>query len=794
MKSKRVRGHVEIGKIAGILLTSSFLAGVVTLGPGLSPQSAKAKQGQAKPASAKKPAAKATASGDAYTRTIQPFVTKYCGGCHGGTTQVANISLTKDKSLAAAAKNAGLWQRAAANVSNSHMPPKGLPAPTLKERQAFVDAVKSLTIADCSLADAGKVTVRRLNRAEYNATVRDLVGVDFRPADDFPSDDVGYGFDNIGDVLTISPLLMEKYLNAAEAIAAQAIQLPIPSKFTLTGPMLSKAGSASQDDDSVDLMSGDGKAIGEFNIKRPGRYVVRFAGYQYAAGPENASVALRLNGEEVGRFEMANIAPKTATFELPARLNKGKNRVEVQFLNDFYDPKGPDGRKDRNVTIRSIEVVRTDPESYSESHRRLIPVDPKPGTERDTAKAVLTKFAERAYRRPVSADEVNRLMSLYDLSTKAKEPFERGVQLGITAALVSPHFLFRVEVDPRDAKGSRELTDFELATRLSYFIWSSCPDDRLFELARQKKLRQPGVLKAEVVRMLADPRAEGLADNFAEQWFQLRRLDGFNPNPKQFPGFDNELKEDLRTETKRFFMHVLRRNESALDFIDGKYTFLNERLAKHYGVPSISGDQFRLVAMNSPQRGGVLGHASILSITSNPTRTSPVKRGKWVLENILGTPPPPPPPGVPDLEEKHEDMTAKTLRERMELHRKKPDCFSCHSRMDPIGFGMENYDAVGKWRTADDGATLDTSGVLPDGRKFKGPQQLKQILLQNKEQFVRTLTDRLLTYSMGRGMEPKDQCHIDSIVARAKANEYRFADMIVAVVQSDPFRKRDIRP
>jgi mono/diheme cytochrome c family protein len=788
MRSKRNSGYIEILKLAGLAASSSLL-GVVIL---TVPQTKGTKVGAQK-TTAKKIAPVKTATGDLLQADLSPFVNKYCASCHGKTSQVAGLSLTKYKSLAEAKAAAEIWQRAASNVSNSHMPPKGMKMPTTAERQKFVDAVKRLVNEDCGVTSPGRVTLRRLNRAEYNNTIRDLIGVDYRPADDFPSDDVGYGFDNIGDVLSLSPLLMEKYLDAAEQIANRAISTEKRAPILVPGSNMTGKGAVTIDDDSADLAS-FGTAIASFNIARPGRYSISISGYQYKAGPDNAKVAVDVDGTAVSEFTIAETREKAGTFSLPFKFAKGKHTVGITFLNDFFDAKLPANQRDRNVTIKSVTLSLLDAAPFPESHLRLIPEPPEPGKERAAAEKTLRDLSTRAYRRPATQEEVSALLKLYDLTAQAKEPYEKRIQICLQAVLVSPHFLFKVETDKPGAKGDRALTDFELATRLSYFLWSSTPDSRLLQLAGEKKLGTPATLKAEVLRMLQDPKAQGLADNFAEQWLQLRRLENFQPNPEQFPGVDTEMKHLMANETKSFFMHVLNQNLPVTDFLDGKYTYLNARLAKHYGIPNITGDDLRLVNLAGTQRGGVLSQASILSITSNPTRTSPVKRGKWVLENILGTPPPPPPPDVGDLGDDGQILTSANLRERLEQHRKKPDCFSCHSRMDPIGFGMENYDAVGRWRTEDQNNKIDSSGVLPDGRKFTGPDQLKKILLQNKDQFTRTLADRLLTYATGRGMEPKDQCHLDEIVLTAKNTNYRFASMIIAITQSDPFRKRSANP
>ncbi len=370
--------------------------------------------------------------------------------------------------------------------------------------------------------------------------------------------------------------------------------------------------------------------------------------------------------------------------------------------------------------------------------------------------------------------------------------FDEGIQYALQAVLISPSFLFRVEADqrPDDPMSTRPVTDYELASRLSYFLWSSMPDAKLFDLAKRGKLRESGTLRRTVRRMLDDPRSQSIVDNFAEQWLNLRSLDEVTPDPNVFPDFSDELRDDMKRETLKLFETVMRENRSILDFIDADFTFVNGRLAKHYGMEGVTGDQFEKVSLNPLQRSGVLTHASILTITSNPDRTSPVKRGKWVLENVLGATLPPPPPGVPELEEAQKSAPDATLREQLELHRKDPGCASCHTTMDTIGFGFENFDALGVWRDRDGDADIDAAGKLPSGAEFKGPVQLVKILKQRKREFSRCLTDRMLTYALGRGLEYYDRCAVDRVLVRLEQNEYRFSELILGIVESEPFLKR----
>jgi hypothetical protein len=588
-----------------------------------------------------------------YERDVAPLVQKYCLRCHSGAKPKGGVSLDRDKDDAAVLKNRATWEKAGDNLRSGDMPPAGAKKPTaaeLEQINRWLDAV--VFKSDCTLArDPGRVTLRRLNRAEYNNTIRDLVGIDYQPAKDFPADDVGYGFDNIGDVLSLPPLLMEKYLAAAESVVEEAWKSP------------------------------------EFRR--------------------------RIN---------------------PWALPMPRDRAAVQ-------------------------------------------------------RKKLKHFASRAWRRPATDDEVQRLIRFLQLAREQSDDPEVGIKLALQAVLVSPHFLFKVERIPANEEGF--LSPFALATRLSYFLWSSMPDDELSWLARQGTLRQPEVLTAQVRRMLRDPKAQALADNFAGQWLNTRSLASFSPDPKRFPTFDDRLRQDMVRETELFFQHVVREDRSVLDFLDADYTFVNERLAKHYGLPGVKGDTFRKVSLAGTPRGGVLTQASVLAVTSNPTRTSPVKRGKWILENILGTPPPPPPPDVDELKEGEE--LKGTLRQQMEQHRVNPNCAACHARMDPLGFGFENFDAVGAWRDREGRHPIDASGVLPDGSKFNGHGELRRVLLNKKDLFVKCLTEKLLTYALGRGTERSDRCYIEEIAGRVARQDYRITSLIVEVVKSEPFQKRGVK-
>ncbi len=589
---------------------------------------------------------------------IQPFLKQHCADCHGKRRQRGDITFHQFTTEKTAVQNKKLWEKVAHVIRSGEMPPKGRKRPSLSEYDSVLRWIdQDVFKVDCGKdPNPGRPTIRRLNKAEYNNTIRDLLGVDFKPAKTFPSDDVGYGFDNIGDVLTLSPLLVEKYLASAEQVVDAAWNNP-----------------------------------------------------------------------------------------------KTFRRILTRELNDKNDTK--------------------------------------------TARLIIADFARRAYRRPVTDAEVDRLMRFVKLAQKNKDSVEVGIKIAAKAILVSPHFLFRVEKNRPAEKGKsgHPVSDFELASRLSYFLWSSMPDEKLFQLAAKKQLRDPKILKQQVKRMLADPKSEALVKNFAGQWLQLRnlRVKAVNPDPDAFPNFDDKLREAMVRETELFFQAIMKEDRSIMELLDSDFTFVNERLAKHYGIPGIRGEQFQKVELKDARRGGILTHASILTVTSNPTRTSPVMRGKWVLENILNAPPPPAPPDVPELPEDKKTVASGSLRKRLEIHRRNPTCASCHQRMDPIGFGLENFNGIGAWREKDGKFDIDASGELPTGEKFKGPKELRSVLIKAKgKEFRRCAIEKMLTYALGRGLEYYDRCAINEIHDRMAKNNYRFSSLVNGIVQSTPFQMR----
>jgi hypothetical protein len=691
-------------------------------------------------------------------------------------------------------KDRDVWEKVVQKLRTGQMPPKGLPAPP-PEQVAQVTGWFDAQFARLDREmkpDPGRVTARRLNRAEYNNTIRDLVGVDFKPAADFPADDSGYGFDNIGDVLSLSPVLMEKYLAAAEKISHKAIVADPPPKPTRE--RIEHAPVAAEEQPARDLM-----ARHEFPVE--GDYVVR----GLVSGRHDAElITLWLDGKDLKTYPITTDDEAPRVGELRLHVTAGEHELKATLLHDDSRPdaqpdpddaKVKDKKPGRDPYVDRLEIngpYNPHARPLTESHKRIFICGHAPGEHRpECARLIVAALARRAYRRPVTQQEVNGLVRFVSMAQQNGDSFEQGVRVALEAILVSPHFLFRIENDrdPNNPAASHRLDDYELASRLSYFLWSSMPDDELFRLAGEHKLHSPEVLTAQVRRMLADAKCVALVDNFAGQWLELRNLDSVKPDPDRFPNFDEDLRKAMKEETRLFFEAVIHEDRSILDFIDGKFTFLNERLAKHYGIPGITGPQFRRVELTGDERSGVLTQASVLTVSSYPTRTSPVLRGKWVLENFLNDPPPPPPPGVPNLNESAIGTTA-SLRQQLEQHRANPACATCHTRMDPLGFGLENYDAIGHWRTQDGKFPVDAAGTLPGGRSFHGPLELKQILKTDRDAFARCVTEKMLTYALGRGLERYDKPAVNLICSRLAAGDYRFSRMVLEIVESIPFEMR----
>jgi mono/diheme cytochrome c family protein len=741
--------------------------------------------GQAAPA----PAPPASAS--AFATAGAPFLAKHCVACHGPTKKKAGLTLDVYRDEASVLKDRKRWQDVLHMVQSGEMPPSGRKRPAPAEVEAFVAAVHAVFDRADHVArhDPGHVTIRRLNRVEYRNTVHDLTGIDFDPAEDFPTDDVGYGFDNIGDVLSLSPVLLERYLAAAEAVVERAVldkPPPPPTRrvaATFLRPRVYGEVRVRM------LYARHDTVFAEHKLTDAGEYILRVRGGAVADGKQPARFALVCDDKEVKTVEVKETAPRFATYEAHLHLGPDTHRVAVTMQSDFKKPDKPPDRTHRPPGVYVGAVDLEGPLGWlPEGHRRIMACTPgKP--PREQAREILGRFASRAYRRPATADEVDHLLRLFDASQARGEPFAASIRLALEAVLVSPKFLFRVELDNRpDSAAPHAIDEYQLASRLSYFLWCTMPDEELTGLAARHQLTPN--LDAQVRRMLRDPRADALVENFGLQWLQLRNLKTVAPDPKVFPTFDEKLRASMFKETELFFAAVMRENRSILDFLDADFTFLNGRLARHYDIPDVYGDEFRRVTLKGGVRGGVLTQASVLTVTSNPTRTSPVKRGKWVLEQILGTPPPPPPPNVPELPADAKAQLTGSLRQRMEQHRANPSCAVCHTHMDALGFAFENFNAVGAFRTKDGTFPIDPAGTLPDGRSFKGPAELKAILKGKKDLFARCLTEKMLTYALGRGVEPYDRPTVETIVAALGRNDYRFSTLVTEIAKSEPFRLR----
>ncbi len=728
----------------------------------------------------------------AWREHVVPFLEAQCTTCHGNDEPDGDVSF-EDWAAGVAPSDAdlrergALWERMAEHVKSGVMPPEGLENPVPGRADAFLAWVSENVEAAWMAAppDPGRVTMRRLSRYEYRNTVRDLLGIDYEVNETFPTDDVGYGFDHIGDVLSMPPILFEKYLGAAEDIAAQAVPVVFPDQIQrVEAEDLGRRGFGAPSGDGFTLWS-NGELSARFRIVRTGTYTVRVKAAGQQAGPEKAKMALFLGLSERVEVDVPVTRADAAVYEHTFEARAGMRSVGAGFVNDYYKPNHPDkNQRDRNLWIDWIEVEG--PLGAPVEDRVLI-CEPVPGREVVCTQEIVTNLLRRAFRRPPEDDEIERYTKLAGSLRADGEPFEAGIQAVLQAALVAPQFLFRVELDGGGGGDTYPVDDHALASRLSYFLWSSLPDDELMALADAGTLRAN--LRIQVDRMLGDEKARALVENFAGQWLELRRLETASPDPKRYKQFDEDLRAAMQQETELFVAEIFGDDRSILDLIDAPFTYVNETLARHYGFEGVKGPAFRRYEIEDDRRGGLLGHASILTLTSYATRTSPTQRGKWMLEEILGTPPPPPPPGVGVLEDQAPAMLKLSLRERLAKHREDPSCAVCHAKMDVLGFGLENYDGIGAWRTKDGARTIDVSGRLPDGRGFARPAALKAIL-RDDPGFPKCFAEKLLTYALGRGLEPYDRPAVRAITDTARKHDYRFRSFVHAVVASDAFTMR----
>ena len=721
-----------------------------------------------------------------FSADILPVLSTHCGTCHGGEGAESGVRLDDRDSAVAKSTDRAMWLKVLRQVEGGVMPPADSPQPSDVERRLLSDWIRGFALTpDCSHGERpGRVTLRRLNRSEYDNAIRDLFGVDVKAAADFPTDDIGYGFDNIGDVLSMPPVLFERALEAAEKVTHAVI---------VTGEI-----------DTAPVQRGGGGTLGsqgeigqDFEFPAEAEYLFRVQASGDQAGPDPVRMGFRIAGREEHVVDVANRRRSPKDFEFRMRVPSGRQRFAVAFLNDYFNPAAEDPKqRDRNLHVTALAVIgplglvdAALPPSHRRIFARPIPPGSDMASERTLVADNLRPLVSRAFRRPASDSEVDRLTGIYAAARESGETIERAMQVAITAMLVSPSFLFLVEADP-PAGQVRHLDDHELAARLALFLWSSIPDDELASAADRGEVHTDQQLLAQTTRMLADPKSRALIDNFAGQWLHLRSLAGLSPDRGRFPSFDEELRVAMRRETEEFFAAIVREDRSILEFLESDSTFVNERLAKHYGIEGVVGAEFRRVGLDRQRRGGLLGQASVLTVTSNPTRTSPVKRGRWVLENLLAAPPPPPPPNVPELPTSAEALKG-TLRQQMEQHRVNPSCAACHKLMDPLGFGLENFDAIGGWRTEDGGAPIDPSGELPDGHRFAGPAELRKVLIERAGDFRRCLAEKLLTYALGRGLEYYDACAVERIATATGNAGDRFSVLVGQIVTSPAFRQRE---
>jgi cytochrome c551/c552 len=732
----------------------------------------------------------------------KPLLQRYCVGCHNNQSKIAGVSV-QGLDPANVSDKGELLERVLRKVKTGQMPPAGMPRPAAAATRQFTTSLEQALDAESAAhPNPGRPAIHRLNRAEYSNAVRDLIDLDIHAGSLLPVDDSGYGFDNIGDVLSISPALLDRYLSVGRKISRLAMGDPTikPVEETFEprrGPRANAPVPSRLEWVSDDLpFNSAGGVSAHYHFPVDAEYVLRVSfgdpnspsrtnaielRMLIKAGPRTVAVTFPRESIRPEFSLIANHPPEPASVAIDIRLDGAS-------LKRTTTP-GFAGALPRIANLSVAGPYNVSGPGDTPSRRKILICHPTaPSEETGCATRILTQLSRHAYRRPVTDSDVQPLIAFYQRA-RGEGSFEYGIQKAVEAILVSPDFLFRVESDGGAGSSAHSVRGIELASRLSFFLWSSIPDDELLNLG--DRLCNPEILKQQVARMLDDPKSSALVSNFAGQWLFIRNLATVRPDPAIFADFDESLRWSMQRETELFFESVIRENRSALDLLTANYTFLNERLAKHYGIPDIYGSQFRRVALTDPNRGGLLGQASLLTVTSPPNRTSVVQRGKWVLENLLGAPPPPPPPDVPSLDATTSANHSLTLRAALEQHRASPSCSGCHAVMDPIGFALENYNGIGQWRTKDGASEIDASGKLPDGTAFVGPSGLKKAMTTSKrEEFAATVVEKLLTYALGRGLEYYDQPTVRSILRQTEPGGYRMQDLMQAVVMSTPFQMR----
>ncbi len=763
---------------------------------------------------------------------LRSTLDKYCVSCHNDRLKTANLSLQSgDVDLVGAPPD--VWEKVARKLRTQEMPPPGRPRPDASTYGALATQLETaLDKASAANPNPGRVAVHRLNRAEYTNAVRDLLGLEVDGRALLPDDSNQESFHNIASVLSVSPALLERYLLAAAQVSRLAVGSAARAAMTDTYRVPKALVQDQRTRDDLPFGSQGGTVIrhnfpvdGEYTLK----VLLRRQLYYYIIGMGDPhQIEIRLDGTLLKRFDIGGEAKGRAAaesfigqnlgdpewefymqnadagLEVRVPVKAGARDVTVSFVKQYYETTGILRPAERGFARSVDELYHGHPAvdtilisgpyaavgpGDTPSRRRVFTCLPKDrASEAPCAKQILSNLARRAYRRPATEKDIERLLGFYEAG-RAEGGFEAGIQRGVERILAAPSFIFRIEEEAvgKGPGAVYRLNDLALASRLSFFLWSSIPDDELLDVAIRGKLSEPATLAKQVRRMLDDPRSVALVENFATQWLSLGKLAGIVPDVDAYPEFDENLRAAMLQEHRLFMESQLRGDLSVTDLVTANYSFINERLARHYGIPNIYGDHFRRVTFDDGKRGGLLGQAGILAVTSYPNRTSPVLRGKWVLANLLGSPPPPPPAEVPALKDAGEEGQPRSIRDRMEAHRRNPACASCHARMDPLGFSLENYDALGKWRSESDGVPVDVAASLPDGFRFEGPKGLRALLVGHSEDFVRTFTERLLSYALGRVLESSDQPAIRQIAREAAAQDNRWSALIMAIVRSTPF-------
>ena len=753
----------------------------------------------------------------------------YCTACHNDRLRTAGLVLESGAVDAAdLGAHAEVWEKVLRKVRSGQMPPAGRRRPDAGSAARFTGALAAeLDALAAAAPDPGRPAVHRLNRTEYVNAVRDLLHLEIDGRALLPADDSGHGFDNNADVLTMSPALLDRYVSAATKIGRLAVGDPDVSPASATYRIPRSMRQHERMSEALPFGTRGGIAVRHM-FPLDGEYLVRVrlsrdGDYGIGGLDRGDELEVRLDRRRVAAFTAGGVEElkgltydsqepipldrpdllerkiydNTADegFEVRLQVEAGLREVGAAFVRYAGVPEAG-GRGSRGPSVGHVEILgpydAAAPDGTPSRERIFVCRPLTAGEELPCAREILSALARRAYRRPVQAADVDALLGFYEAG-RLEGGFDTGIQFALERLLVDPEFLFRVERDPAGmaAGAVYGLSDVELASRLSFFLWSSIPDDELLAAAERGDLSRPAVLERQVRRMLADPRASGLVNNFASQWLLVRNVRFAEPDRALFPEFDGNLRDALARETELLFEDQFRRDRSILDLLRSDYTFVNSRLARHYGIPGVYGSHFRRVALADERRHGLLGHGSVLTVTSYPNRTSPVLRGKWVLENLLGAPPPPPPPDVPSLGEESKSKPA-TVRERLEQHRANPACASCHARMDPLGFALENFDPIGRWRERDGALPIDASADLPDGSTVDGPVAFRNALLARHEEFAGNFTEKLMTYALGRGVTYHDAPAVRAIVREAGVSEYRWSDVILGIVRSVPFRMRKV--